>query len=535
MTVVFVQTADPDRYYAMLIETAKTVREYCRRKGYDYESYIGLKRGYKPWHATWNRVYIFKELMDRGRHDWVVYLDADAYIADLDFDFESYLAPLANKAAVMTPSGASPNWWDINAGVMLLNLRHPATQSLISSWVEAYERIHSDESLRESTGWSTPDDQEVVMDYMRNNEPALRDQVHLESNEYLNSLGARFIRQILRDFVPTFQARMAAISRAVALVMGGAEAQPGLAPRQSAPVAAVGSDEQIARFIDDTYFALLGRHADPQAIASNSGMIRELGPYSGSAMLVRVLLRTSEFADRFPVIPSDGYTLTALADQAGNAKGVRHSSAHAYSLIYDLLLQPRRASVKRMLEIGLSVEGPEVGLPVDHRPSSTPSVGLWLQLFPYAEVHGFDILDCSHLKAHRFHFTRGDAGVEADLRRAVVGEGSFDLVVDDGSHASFHQQLALKVIFPRLSPGGLYVIESLHWQPPAYENTVPRTMKTADLIQHWFDTGRFPEIATPELAGLEEIAEQIAFAFVFNQPFAAGDPTPKMAVLQKKF
>jgi hypothetical protein len=38
-------------------------------------------------------------------------------------------------------------------------------------------------------------------------------------------------------------------------------------------------------------------------------------------------------------------------------------------------------------------------------------------------------------------------------------------VIDDASHASPHQQIALACLFPHVRPGGLYFIEDLHSQP----------------------------------------------------------------------
>ena len=37
-------------------------------------------------------------------------------------------------------------------------------------------------------------------------------------------------------------------------------------------------------------------------------------------------------------------------------------------------------------------------------------------------------------------------------------------VLDDGSHASVHQQLTMGVFFPLLEPGGVYILEDLHYQ-----------------------------------------------------------------------
>ena len=225
-------------------------------------------------------------------------------------------------------------------------------------------------------------------------------------------------------------------------------------------------------------------------------------------------------------------SLTDLANAAGSDKGTTHPYPHHYTRIYDMLLQPHRHSLTRMLEIGLMAGGPEVGGDADRVVRTAPSVEMWLKFFPNAEVTGFDISDFSWVDDARFTFVRGDSGVQADLERAAA-QGPFDLIIDDGSHASFHQQLAFKVLFPQLRPGGLYIIEDLQWQSPYYEDDLPATHKTSDVIDNWFKTGSFPEFSPSELAGLSELDRGIAFATVFNQPFSDGAVIPKMAVIHK--
>jgi hypothetical protein len=58
---IFLQTCDPDRYFAIWAAGSQTVRRYCAKQGFGYEAYIGIKSGYFPWHATYNRIFLFKE------------------------------------------------------------------------------------------------------------------------------------------------------------------------------------------------------------------------------------------------------------------------------------------------------------------------------------------------------------------------------------------------------------------------------------------------------------------------------------------
>jgi RimJ/RimL family protein N-acetyltransferase len=64
----------------------------------------------------------------------------------------------------------------------------------------------------------------------------------------------------------------------------------------------------------------------------------------------------------------------------------------------------------------------------------------------------------------------------------LSSHGPFDIVIDDASHVSTHQQIALASLFPHVTPGGFYIIEDLHWQPDAMETaSVP---KTRELLRH---------------------------------------------------
>jgi len=227
-------------------------------------------------------------------------------------------------------------------------------------------------------------------------------------------------------------------------------------------------------------------------------------------------------------------TLTQLANAVRSDKGTTHSEPHSYTLAYDMLLQPRRQTVRQMLEIGLCAGGPEVGKNADRRPPDAPSVRMWLQYFPHATIHGFDISDFTFFEHPRFHFTRGDSGSPADLQAAVANRDPYDLIIDDGSHASFHQQLAFLHFFPKLRSGGLYIIEDLHWQSPFYESALPVTIPTAALIDHWYRTQTFPALPAAELQGIASLAKSIDFAFTLSQPFVPST-RPKLAIIQKRW
>lgn len=226
--------------------------------------------------------------------------------------------------------------------------------------------------------------------------------------------------------------------------------------------------------------------------------------------------------------------LTELADRCGSDKGTANSNApHRYTALYDLLFHARRHQPIGFLEIGLCRGGPELGGPVD-RAASSPSVAMWKSYFTRAEIFGFDISDFSHQEDARFRFIRGDAGSEADLQRLAAARPQFDIILDDASHASYHQQLTLRCLWDRLAPGGLYIVEDLHWQPAHMEAALPTVPQTASLLTNLFEgDASLGSAAWPEgFAARLRRETQCASFFPGFQPRAATGL--KLAVLLKR-
>ena len=78
--IVLLQTSDAHVYAQMLQETARVNKVYCTRHGLEYQGFIGIKRGFHSWQATFNRISLLVELQQAGDTGWVIYLDADAYV-----------------------------------------------------------------------------------------------------------------------------------------------------------------------------------------------------------------------------------------------------------------------------------------------------------------------------------------------------------------------------------------------------------------------------------------------------------------------
>ncbi len=188
--------------------------------------------------------------------------------------------------------------------------------------------------------------------------------------------------------------------------------------------------------------------------------------------------------------------LTAIANTMGTDKGTQAGAAHGYSLIYEMFFAPMRSLPRvDILEMGLAIGGPELGGEIGREVLGAPSVEAWLRYFDNAHIVGFDISDFSGIVHERFRFVRGDAGRRGDLEKIVALKQHFDIIVDDASHASYHQQLALAVLFNQLKPGGLYIIEDLGWQPKQLERELPAVPLTSELLSEFVATGDMPVTA----------------------------------------
>src|ERR1700712_212546 len=141
MGTIIIRTSDLNVHAQLLDATRPNVAEYCRRHKLELREFKGLKRGLWDWHSTFNRLYMFEELIAEGHRGWVIYLDADAFIVDMNFSIADYLNSNSERAGIVVHSGATPAYWDINSGVMLLNLGHPIACLIVRDWIQRHDDI----------------------------------------------------------------------------------------------------------------------------------------------------------------------------------------------------------------------------------------------------------------------------------------------------------------------------------------------------------------------------------------------------------
>ncbi len=154
---------------------------------------------------------------------------------------------------------------------------------------------------------------------------------------------------------------------------------------------------------------------------------------------------------------------------------------------YDRIFSPYRNQTISLLEIGVQNGG---------------SLEIWSQYFPNAKKFvGCDINpNCAQLRYEdpRITVIVGDATTRETQVKVLEKSETFDLIIEDGSHASSDIIKAFARYFPTLKNGGLFVAEDLHcsyWQE--YEGGIfhPHSSITffkhlADIVnhEHWGTT-----------------------------------------------
>lgn len=173
--------------------------------------------------------------------------------------------------------------------------------------------------------------------------------------------------------------------------------------------------------------------------------------------------------ERLAGIPLEKLSLTDIANLEGTDKGTvgpfANWPAHNYTDVYEAYLARLRQQPINLLEVGLGVPGEfwDARMAQGRNAGGGASLRMWHGYFPRAMIYGADINAAPHLDNERtktFVLDQGDPQAVAAFLDSI-GDVSFDVIIDDGSHKPDHQQVSLGCLFPRLKSGGLYIIEDL--------------------------------------------------------------------------
>jgi hypothetical protein len=127
-----------------------------------------------------------------------------------------------------------------------------------------------------------------------------------------------------------------------------------------------------------------------------------------------------------------------------------------YEAAYESAFSSIREEVKLVCEIGIGGFWNEVGWVHGN------SLKVWRDYFPNADILGLDIKEYQIEDLGRIR----TGWLDQSKKDLVVDYASklkdYDLIVDDGSHNIYDQQITLAYFFKCLKPGGIYILEDLH-------------------------------------------------------------------------
>ena len=178
----------------------------------------------------------------------------------------------------------------------------------------------------------------------------------------------------------------------------------------------------------------------------------------------------------------DNKTLTFLANHYKTDKGNEYSCAHHYTIIYQEIISDilEKFPLKRidLLEIGLNCNNTD----------TIPSLLMWNDYF-YTNINitGFDINPNFHKFNKQYNNIKiyiGDQSNKDDLQQLKHKE--YDIIIDDGYHASKHQQISFKTLWSSVKSGGYYIIENLHYQPEKETCILTRILFQLWQNSYWF-------------------------------------------------
>lgn len=163
-----------------------------------------------------------------------------------------------------------------------------------------------------------------------------------------------------------------------------------------------------------------------------------------------------------------------------------------YDRVYDPVFSPLKDSTKKVCEIGVCGQWKEVGWDDGH------SLAVWRDFFTNAEILGLDHLPFDD----KFLGDRVTVDyIDQSNKEQVIEYSSkltdYDIIIDDGSHKMYDQQITLAYFFKSLKSGGIFVMEDLHTSPevniPEKNNFwkwgEPGKVTTLELLEHFNKTG----------------------------------------------
>lgn len=159
----------------------------------------------------------------------------------------------------------------------------------------------------------------------------------------------------------------------------------------------------------------------------------------------------------------------------GLKTGTDKAYYHLFTEFYDDYFTKFLGRPINILEIGIS---------------AGKSILMLKEYFPDATIYAIDInpesvnLDLG-INVHKYLCSQDDFNNLTNLFSGI----KFDIIIEDGSHLTSHQQTSLGFLFPYLKPSGIYICEDLHTSYINYYKN--SSISTIDFITNYKNSGIF--------------------------------------------
>ncbi|MEN2787573.1 class I SAM-dependent methyltransferase [Sphingomonas qilianensis] len=162
------------------------------------------------------------------------------------------------------------------------------------------------------------------------------------------------------------------------------------------------------------------------------------------------------------------FTLDYMLGGSKRPSDVKNFTMMKATNFLDKYLSLQGKGIQKVLELGVYQGGSYVFLDKLLRPARISAVELETKPIP-----ALDRYISENRERCKLYYGTSQADVDA-LERIVRDDfdGELDLVVDDASHFYELTKTSFETLFPRLKPGGTYIIEDWSWSfEPSYQDT----------------------------------------------------------------
>ena len=195
---------------------------------------------------------------------------------------------------------------------------------------------------------------------------------------------------------------------------------------------------------------------------------------------------------------------------------------HGYTKVYEKYFDNIRDQKLKILEIGIA---------------DGKSLLMWSDYFQNSTIIGIDIhkIDIQEKKLNRNNIKvhQGSQSDEKFIDEIINEYGSFDIIIDDGSHLKKDVIKSFHLLFPHLNNEGLYVVEDIQTSYNHFFGGNPFDLKYSNshmnFFKHLTDRLNFQEIANPFYISHKYDAKITNVSFYHNLVFVRKGVNDKLS------